>query len=156
MALIGIESIAANKWESPADAPRGFLPAHVMGVDPLTPEYVEVLNAILANIEDDLATLGFDNATSDNPYAKRLARHMARYYGAEAVLSNASLGEHRDLEGNQTSLSASDLLMWQRMKDAARDYLNDHIEPETSTSAVWVVGVRTRRSGGHAKTIHYD
>lgn len=156
MALIGIENIAANKWQNITDTPRGFLPAHVMGVEPLTEEYVTVLNAILANVEDDLSILGFDIQASTDRTAKRLARHMVRYYAAEAVLSNASIGSHRDLEGNQTSLTATDLLMWQRMKDAAGDYLNEHIEDLASSSAVWMVEVETKRSGGHAKTIHYD
>lgn len=156
MALIGIENIAANKWQNVVDVPRGFLPAHIVGAQPMSDEYLTALNAILANVEDDLAILGYNINTSTDLTARRLSRHMVRYYAAELVLSNASLGEHGDSEGNKTRLSASDLLMWQRMKDAARDYLNEHIDPGVSSSAVWLVGVESHRSGGNAQTIHYD
>ena len=158
MPLVGIENLAANKWGSFTDVPRGFLPASTLALVPLTAEYKEMLETIVANVVDDLTSMGINNSTATSIRYKRVARYLLRYYGAEAVLSHADTGRFRDVEGSEYALSANDLSHWQRMKDEASEKLNEFIELEMprSKSAVWLVEVTEKEGSDHAyKTLHY-
>ena len=157
MPLVSIANLAANKWQSFTDTPRGFLHAFIFHLEPLTAEYKELMETILANIVDDLLAMGVSN-DSTNVKHKMVARQLLRYYGAEAVLAHAEVGQYQDVEGSQYRLSASDLNHWQRMKDEAAEKLNDFIESEMpkTRSAVWLVGV-SEKEGAHDayKILHY-
>lgn len=152
MAVISMEMIAANKWDNLQNIPRGFLRANIFGFEPLSPEYREVLTTILNNCEDALGAMGVDN-TSTVPKELRIGRHLARYYGAEAVLTSAMLGDTKDVEGNSDRLTSRDLELWQRMKDEAADKLDEFIEElelAGRTSAIWFASIREIEEPLHA------
>ena len=154
MPLVSIENLAANKWQSMMDTPRGFLHAFIFDLEPLTAEYKEMMETILANVLDDLTTMGISHESTQVRY-KMVARQLLRYYGAEAVLAHADVGSYQDVEGSQYRLTASDLNHWQRMKDQAAEKLNDFIELEMprTRSAVWLVSVSEKEGGDDAYKI---
>jgi len=126
MPLISIQHIAMDSWDPIAEAsaaPRGFLPAAALGLEPDSHDYQERLSVILANVADTLEENGIVIATATSLPDRRAARALSRFYAAEMVLSTVVTGTVADLEGNRISKSARDVQQWQQMLDRALDDL---------------------------------
>ncbi len=116
MPLIGSADVSLDVTPKVAQ-PIGFLRARSVGVDP-GPLFDVVLDAVVAAATDHLTAYGILQ-TSTNARHRMAARHLARHYAAEQVLSAADTGSTSDVEGASMTLSGGDIAHWQKMRDTA-------------------------------------